>query len=100
MTGNLDMFGRPAFPIDDYTTGGALAETISTAAKRGSAGIEFSEIMVGFIHVGPDIGEFRAATELARRNSESARFFLTIRTWDILDRKFMVDSYYSRHRFR
>lgn len=76
------MFGKPAFPMNGTPRSIELTQKIEMAVQRGSAGIGFSEIMAGFIHSGPDVGDFRASTELARRNCETARFFLTARSWD------------------
>jgi hypothetical protein len=49
--------------------------------------IGFSEVMSGFIHAGPDVGEFEAATKLAKSQCEAARVFLDVKSWRVADRK-------------
>ncbi|KAF4120343.1 Choline dehydrogenase or related flavoprotein [Geosmithia morbida] len=83
--GILDLYKQPAYTVPRDAASDALAVKIAACAESKSAGISFSEIMTGFIHIGPDLGDFGAATQLARRQEESARVVLTIRSWDTLN---------------
>jgi hypothetical protein len=84
INGALDLFGEPAFPMAEEET--AEAESLikeSIATKSG--GIAFTEVMSGFIHVGEDIKDFELAAKTARGLSESAKFFLSVKSWNIND---------------
>lgn len=59
-----------------------------------SSGIGFSEIMSGFIHIGDDVEDFEIATKMARSECETARFFLSVKSWNTEDCKS------SRYRYR
>ncbi|KAJ3455563.1 hypothetical protein MRS44_017045 [Fusarium solani] len=80
--GILDMFGSRSFPLPGDAGIEKLACTIAKANENGDAGIGFSEVMSGFIHAGRDIGDFETAAKFARSRCESARFFLSVKSWD------------------
>lgn len=77
------MFGSPAFPVPRNRSVDNLTEKIARSESTDSSGVGFAEVMSGFIHVGEDVGDFKHATELARSRSECARFFLSVKSWDI-----------------
>jgi hypothetical protein len=81
------MFGRPAHPLPKLPEIESLEATIARAAKSDTAGVIFSEVMSGFIYSGSDVKNFEVATNLARGRCESARFFLSTRSWDTADCK-------------
>ncbi|KAH6855060.1 hypothetical protein B0I37DRAFT_363801 [Chaetomium sp. MPI-CAGE-AT-0009] len=82
--GVLDLLGSPEFLYPWARDEGVerLAKTIAGSADSLKPGIEFSEIMSGFIHAGPEVDDFEVAARLARGCSEAARFFLTVKSWD------------------
>lgn len=51
----------------------------------------FSEVMSGFIHAGPDVGDFEAATKLAQSRCEAARVFLDVKSWDVTQSKYFTE---------
>lgn len=73
----MDLFASPAFPIADHNQPEADALVRNVAAREGD-GIQFTEVMAGFIHVGSDVKDFKVAESIARSRCESARFFLSI----------------------
>lgn len=77
------MFGSPAYPLprDDLAT--TLANTMLESESNKNQTLGFSEVMSGFIHAGPDIGNFEAATKLAQSRCEAARVFLDVKSWDV-----------------
>lgn len=86
-TGILDMFGSPAHPMPRDEPMVALEETLLGAERDSNRTLGFSEVMAGFIHAGPDIGDFEAATKLAKSQCEAARVFLDVKSWQVTDRK-------------
>lgn len=86
-TGLLDKFDEPQFPLERDLSIEAVEETIAQASDRQSAGIGFTEIMAGYIHTGENIEDFEIATRAAKGRCESARFFLSVKTWDIENRE-------------
>lgn len=84
------MFGCPKFPLPRDEGIERVANIIAKATDNKSAGLGFSELMSGFIHVGHDVVDFNDAANLARSRSESARFFLTLMSWDTTERKFGI----------
>jgi hypothetical protein len=48
----------------------------------GQAGITFTEVMTGFLHVGGEIEEFGVAEDVARGNLQDAQFFLSVNAFD------------------
>lgn len=79
------MFGKPKYPLPRDEGIEKLSTAMVKAGDNGNAGIGFSEVMAGFIHAGPDVGDFHVATDLARSRCESARFFLSVKSWDITE---------------
>jgi hypothetical protein len=64
-----------------------LSSTISRSKKEETSGTGFSEVMSGFVYTGSDVEDFRVATDLARSRCETARFFLTVNSYDISERE-------------
>jgi hypothetical protein len=81
------MFGNPSFPLPGDAGIEKLVRTIAKANENGDAGIGFSEVMSGFIHAGRDVGDFETAAKFARSRCESARFFLSVKSWDTAECK-------------
>ncbi|KAL6302977.1 hypothetical protein BKA93DRAFT_827054 [Sparassis latifolia] len=81
--GLLDLTGPPARRLD-LTRDLKKAIKIINSAKAGdSSGVQFSEVMEGFMYVGNDIEDFTVAENAARGVSSSARFFLSVHGWDV-----------------
>jgi hypothetical protein len=80
--GLLDLFGTPAYSFDRDASTVNLAASIALAKENGTAGVGFAEVMTGFIHAGGDITDFDVATKYARSRAESARFFLSVKSWN------------------
>lgn len=56
--------------------------TIKNAKETETKGIEFSEVMEGYLHIGPDIEDFDVAEYYGKGDATLARFFLTVHAWD------------------
>jgi hypothetical protein len=80
--GLLDLFGPPAKKLS-LTPDLKEATQIIEQAKRSKNGMEFTQVMEGFIHAGGDIEDFAAAEEAARSVSHSARLFVSVRARDL-----------------
>lgn len=83
--GPLDLFGEPktALPMTpDIQDANRLIQSNSTGA-----GVRFTEIMEGHIHVGEDIGDFQAAERVAKGRSSAARFYLSVDAFNVNDCK-------------
>lgn len=65
-----------------------LSNVIRRAASTQTPGVEFSEVMSGYIHAGPDLLDFEIAERIGRSRCEAARFFLTVKSWDIAECKY------------
>jgi choline dehydrogenase-like flavoprotein len=83
--GILDLFGKPAFPVLNNTSLEGTVEMISNASYNHTAGIGFTEVMSGFIHIGDDVKDFDLATKIAQSSCEAARFFLSVKSWNTKD---------------
>jgi hypothetical protein len=82
--GDIDLFGHPEFPIPRRTqSGNKDAEFVRMALRSQKAGLEFTEIMTGHIHIGNDISEFDVAERIARGHCQEARFFLSVHAYDM-----------------
>ncbi|KAE8036870.1 hypothetical protein FH972_009503 [Carpinus fangiana] len=81
--GVLDLFGRPAFPVlDDHTIEPAQSRTSRATINR-TNGVEFSEVMSGFIHVAESVPEdFEVAAKIAQSKGEVANCFLSVKTYN------------------
>ena len=87
----MDLFGNPKFPVTTNEQDEAidrLANVIARAMDHAKAGIEFTEVMSGFIHAGGEVRGFDDAAQQARSHGEAARFFLTVKSWDVSECKF------------
>jgi hypothetical protein len=89
----LNLFGKPKFPVLHDTDLQATESLINDARDDQASGIGFTEVMSGFIHIGDDVDDFELATKIARSGCEAARFFLSVKSWDIEDRKFTISRY-------
>lgn len=65
----------------------ATEKLIDVAKNDQTSGIGFVEVMSGFIHIGDDVKDFDLATKIARSECETARFFLSVKSWDTEDCK-------------
>ncbi|KAF2477526.1 FAD/NAD(P)-binding domain-containing protein [Lindgomyces ingoldianus] len=74
--GKLDLFGKPAKSVPISTLMSDNLHGIKSKVK--SAGIRFSEIMEGSIHIGTDIEDFTTAEKIARGASSSARLCVSV----------------------
>ncbi|KAK6342288.1 hypothetical protein TWF718_007691 [Orbilia javanica] len=81
--GTLDVFGSPAHAQSRDAVMQKVANAIRNAAENDKSGIGFSEVMSGYIHLGADVADFDVAARIARSRCESARFFLSVISWDI-----------------
>jgi hypothetical protein len=67
-----------------------LENVIAEATESARAGLEFTEVMSGFIHAGAEVEGFEEAAKKARSHGEAARFFLTVKSWDVSEGKFPI----------
>jgi hypothetical protein len=81
--GLLDLFGPPAKRLALTPDLNEAVEIIADAQRKESPGMEFTEIMEGFIHPGGEIVDFKVAENAARGASSSARCFLSVHAWDM-----------------
>ncbi|KAK5676539.1 hypothetical protein LTS10_010840 [Elasticomyces elasticus] len=83
--GTLDLFGQPRhFPQMAGNLKTAY-DTIKAAAASDAQGIQFTEVMSGFITIEDEIEDFDIAYNAAASAGSSARFFLSVHAWDIDD---------------
>lgn len=87
LLGLLDVYGTPAYPQPRDESLQRLSDTIVRAEAAGTSGVGFSEVMTGFIHAGPDLGDYDIATDVGRSRGEAARFFLSVKSWNAEDCK-------------
>lgn len=59
----------------------AAADIISKA--RNAAGIRFTEIMEGYVHIGTDIEDFTVAEHIARGSASLGRLYLSVDAFDV-----------------
>ncbi|KAL7909362.1 hypothetical protein GGI35DRAFT_479634 [Trichoderma velutinum] len=78
----LDVYGSAELSLPKEPDIEKLANTIRRARENNYSGVGFSEVMSGFIHVGQDVNDFVIAANIARSQCESARFFLSVKSWD------------------
>lgn len=76
--GLLDLWGNPQYPIMDDQPSAWEPKGMSNQKK----GIEFTEVMKGFIHLGNDIDDFEVAAFKAESDCALARLFLSVRIPD------------------
>ncbi|KAL2126285.1 hypothetical protein VTI74DRAFT_1264 [Chaetomium olivicolor] len=84
--GILDLFGNPKFPVttnEQDESIDRLANVIAKATDSAKSGVEFTEVMSGFIHAGGEVEDFEDAAKMARSQGEAAHFFLTVKSWDV-----------------
>ncbi|KAK4121687.1 FAD/NAD(P)-binding domain-containing protein [Parathielavia appendiculata] len=85
--GILNLFDSPKYPVttNEHEDQGIdrLANVIAKAKDSAKAGVEFTEVMSGFIHAGGEVEDFEDAAKKARSYGEAARFFLTVKSWDV-----------------
>lgn len=72
-------------PDENYRRALAIIKDAQAGSKRG---LEFTEIMSGFMYMGDDIEDFEIAADAAKASAMSARFFLSVHAWDIDNREF------------
>ncbi|KAK5653272.1 hypothetical protein OQA88_9171 [Cercophora sp. LCS_1] len=75
--GDLDLFGRPRFPLYPEAQG---QNGHSLPTEVGPDGFSFTEIMSGFITTNSRVRSFWTAEKIARGRSEAARVYLTVTT--------------------
>ncbi|EHY60577.1 hypothetical protein ABEF92_002714 [Exophiala dermatitidis] len=86
--GTLNLFGRPAHQQPMSKELRKADRIIDLARASESEGIEFAEVMTGFINIedqvdtGNEASDFAVATDAAQAAGSSARFFLNCHAWD------------------
>ncbi|KAK2609820.1 hypothetical protein N8I77_003299 [Diaporthe amygdali] len=88
--GSLNLFGQPAHvpkslrDTDSTKDVMRVRKMIQSAKDDGTAGISFTEMMDGWIHIGKSAKDlsFERATSTAKSRGEYARFFLSARSWN------------------
>lgn len=80
--GVLDLFGRPAHshPLPDELR--KAERLVKEAVHSAAEGIEFTEVMSGYINVQDDVEDFKIAADAAAAAGSSARFFLSVHAWN------------------
>jgi len=86
--GLLNLFGPSAKSLALTPDLELAVKTIEQAKKEKTLGTGFTEVMEGHIYAGGDIQDFNVAAQVAKGNSSSARFFLSVHAWDLEQRKF------------
>jgi choline dehydrogenase-like flavoprotein len=92
----LDLFGKPGQFSDDNlrlrrvetTRIKTATELVDSTRAMKSNGFGFSEVMSGYIHIGEGIQgdkltDYETAAKTARGLCEEARFFLSVKAWDV-----------------
>lgn len=55
---------------------------VDEAQAAKSEGINFTEVMEGFMYIGDEIEDFTFAADVARAACNSARFYLSVHAWN------------------
>ena len=58
-------------------------ESVLSAIRDNKEGIEFSEIMSGYVHMSHEATDFELSEQIASGQCEKARFFLSVHAYDI-----------------
>lgn len=95
--GSLNLFGQPAHvpkSLRDHESANdvmRVRNVIQSAKDDGTAGIAFTEIMDGWIHIGKSAKDlsFERATSTAKSRGEYARFFLSVKSWNTQNREYI-----------
>lgn len=87
LKGNLDLFGKPKHSQPREPKMEEIASIMTEAGTGGDDTIGFSEVMSGYIHAGGEVDDFDVAAKYALSRCESARFFLTVKSWDTDERE-------------
>ena len=85
--GLLKLNGPPAKSLALTPDLASAYKIVEDARVNKVVGTGFTEIMEGYIYAGGDIKDFKVAENVAKGNSSSARFFLSINAWDLDQRK-------------
>jgi choline dehydrogenase-like flavoprotein len=81
--GVLNLFGPPARSLEAFDDNYLSAlEIIKDAQASSKKGVEFTEVMTGYMYVGDDIEDFDTAANAAEGLGSSARIYLSIHAWD------------------
>ena len=83
--GNLNLYGRPAFPQAMSQELSLAQQLIQKSINAKTQGIEFTELMSGFINTKDDVEDYHVAYDAATAAGSSARFFLSCHAWDTDD---------------
>lgn len=99
--GIIDLFGEPAHPplrsmppsqdssvLEEQGSMTMASDVVSAAKAMRASGFGFTEVMTGFVHHDPNLKtDERETYELAHRTArsrcESARFFLSVQSFDV-----------------
>ncbi|KAF2103993.1 cholesterol oxidase [Rhizodiscina lignyota] len=80
--GVLDLFGRPAHPIPTPKELRHAENLIYNSINSSAEGIEFTEVMSGYINCEDDVKDFQIASDAAQAAGSTARFFLSCHAWN------------------
>ena len=80
--GNLDLYGQPHFQQPMPQELSLAQEVIQRSIKAKAQGIEFTELMSGFINTKDEVEDFDVAYDAAMAAGSAARFFLSCRAWN------------------
>jgi hypothetical protein len=81
--GILNLFGPPARSLEPFDDNYLSAlEIIKDAQASSKKGVEFTEVMTGYMYVGDDIEDFDTAANAAEGLGSSARIYLSVHAWD------------------
>ncbi|KAI9881655.1 MAG: hypothetical protein M1823_006634, partial [Watsoniomyces obsoletus] len=75
--GVLDLFGQPALPQAMPQELGKADQLVRKCISAKTQGIEFTELMSGFMNTTDDVDDFHVAYDAAMAAGSSARFFLS-----------------------
>ncbi len=80
--GVLNLFEPPWRHHEMYKDSSKAESIIKDAENAATIGVEFAEVMTGFIYTGDDTADFTEAATAGSDADQAARFFLSCRAWD------------------
>ena len=83
--GNLDLYGRPRRSLAMSQELIIANKLVQSSIIKKTQGIEFTELMSGFINTDDECDDFHVAYDAAMASGSNARFFLSCRAWDTDD---------------
>ena len=83
--GTLDLYGPPAVSQPMARELSLAHDLITKSTRAKTQGVQFTELMSGFINTGDNVKDFDVAYDAALAAGSTARFFLSCHAWDTDD---------------